>query len=80
MNHISIGSDFQAQTLNEHEFGVPPENQKDSTRTDTHFGQTTQDNNNIELNRIVHQRSIGVFFIDKLDISKKLLCYFECEI
>jgi len=36
INHISLGSDFQSETMNEHEFAVPGEYQRDSNRVDTH--------------------------------------------
>ena len=72
LNHISLGSDFQSETMNEHEFAVPAENQRDSNRVDSHFSQQSFDLNQILINQIIKQRSIGVYFIDKLDIFKKL--------
>lgn len=72
MNHISLGADVESQTITEHEYAVPGEYQRDSTRVDTHFGQQSFDLDSILINQIIKQRSIGVFLIDKLDISKKL--------
>ena len=72
VNHISIGSDFESETIKEHEFAVPGEYQRDSSRVDDHFGQQCFDLNTILINQIIKQRSLGIFFIDKLDILKKL--------
>ena len=72
MNHVSLGSDFESETMNEHEFAVPGEYQRDSNRVDTHFSQQSFDLNQILINQIIKQRSLGIYFIDKLDISKKL--------
>ncbi|MFA6924261.1 MAG: TonB-dependent receptor [Bacteroidales bacterium] len=68
VNHISLGTDFTSQILTEHMFGVD----KNPNRTDTHFGQSCIDKDTILVNQIIKQRGAGVFFIDKLDISKKL--------
>jgi len=72
MNHVSLGADFEAETMNEHEFAVPGENQRDSNRVDCHFSQQCFDLNTILINQIIIQKSAGAYFIDKLDISKKL--------
>jgi iron complex outermembrane receptor protein len=72
MNHFSLGADFQSQTITEHEFAVPDEYHRDSIRTDSHFGQQCFDLNSLLINQIIRQRSLGVFLMDKLDISKKL--------
>jgi iron complex outermembrane receptor protein len=72
VNHISIGTDIESQVINEHEFGVAPFNQRDSNLVVSNFDQTIYDNNQILINQVIHERSIGLFFIDKLDISKNL--------
>lgn len=72
MNHISVGVDFQTQTITEHEYAVPPENQRDSNRVDSYWSRECFDLNAILINQIIKQRSAGVYFIDKLDIAKKL--------
>jgi outer membrane receptor protein involved in Fe transport len=72
INHFSLGADFSAQTIKEHWFAVPGEMERDSLRTDSHFGQECFDLNEIKINQIIKQRSVGAFLIDKVDISKKL--------
>ncbi len=77
MNHVSLGADFETQTTTEHEFAVPGEYGRDSVRTEGnnysgHFSQQSFDLNQILINQIIKQRSLGIFFIDKLDIFKKL--------
>jgi iron complex outermembrane receptor protein len=74
-NHMSLGVDYESKTMTETEFAVPPETGKDSInhgRIDSHFSEATFDLDSILINQIIKQRSIGVFFIDKLDIAKKL--------
>ena len=71
-NHISLGVDYETQTLTEHEFGVPDEDHIDHNRADSHFGQTAFDLDTILINQIIKQRSAGIFLIDKLDLFKKL--------
>lgn len=68
LNHFSLGTDIQSQTMNEHMFGGA----NDITRVDTHFGESYIDTDEIKINQIVRQRSFGIYLIDKLDISKKL--------
>jgi iron complex outermembrane receptor protein len=72
INHFSVGADYSSQTINEHEFAVPGEFQRDSNRVDSHFGQSCFDLPVILINQIIRQRSAGAFIIDKLDIYKKL--------
>ena len=72
INHFSLGADFSNQTIKEHWFAVPGEMERDSLRDDTHFGQECYDLNEIKINQIIKQRSVGLFVIDKIDISKKL--------
>jgi len=72
INHISLGADFQTLTMNEHEFGVPDEDHIDHNRIDSHFSMQCFDTDAILINQRVRQKGSGVFFIDKLDISKKL--------
>jgi len=72
MNHLSLGADYQTQTITEHMFAVPPENQRDSNRVDSYWSRECFDLNTILINQIIKQRSAGVYLIDKLDISKKL--------
>ena len=71
-NHLSLGADYQAQTITEHMFAVPPENMRDSNRVDSYWSRECFDLNTILINQIIKQRSVGVFLIDKLDIEKKL--------
>jgi iron complex outermembrane recepter protein len=68
LNHFSLGADFQSQIMTEHMFG----GDHDLTRTDTHFGESYIDTDVIKIDQIVRQRSLGVYLIDKLDISQKL--------
>ena len=72
VNHVSLGADFESETIKEHEFAVPGEFQRDSSRVDNHYSQQCYDLNTILINQIIKQRSLGIFFIDKLDIFKKL--------
>jgi len=71
-NHLSLGADYQTQTITEHMFAVPPENMRDSNRVDSYWSRDCFDLNTILINQIIKQRSVGVFLIDKLDIEKKL--------
>jgi iron complex outermembrane receptor protein len=71
-NHFSLGADYQSQIITEHMFAVPPENERDSTRADSYWSRECFDLSTILINQIIKQRSLGVFLIDKLDISKKL--------
>jgi outer membrane receptor protein involved in Fe transport len=68
LNHFSLGTDIQSQMMTEHMFGGA----NDITRVDTHFGESYIDTDEIKINQIVRQRSLGIYLIDKLDISKKL--------
>jgi len=72
MNHLSVGVDFQAQTITQHEYAVPPENERDSNRLDSYWSRECFDQNEILINQMIRQRSAGVYLIDKLDIVKKL--------
>ncbi|MCK9204279.1 MAG: TonB-dependent receptor [Bacteroidales bacterium] len=72
MDHLSIGADFQTQTITEHEYAVPPENQRDSNRVDSYWSRQCFDQNAILINQIIKQRSAGIYLIDKLDIAKKV--------
>ncbi|MDP4281532.1 MAG: TonB-dependent receptor [Bacteroidota bacterium] len=72
VNHFSLGTDFQTQTLTEHEYAVPDEGHRDSTRVDSYWSRQCFDLDQILINQIIKQRSFGVFLIDKLDIAKKL--------
>jgi outer membrane receptor protein involved in Fe transport len=71
VNHISLGADYQSLFMTEHSFGVKL-TKEDTNRVDTHFSEETFDTGTILRNQIIKQKSLGVFFIDKLDISKKL--------
>jgi len=71
-NLLSLGVDYQTQTITEHMFAVPPGNQKDSTRVDSYWSRECFDLNQILINQIIRQRSAGIFLIDKLDITQKL--------
>jgi iron complex outermembrane recepter protein len=71
-NHLSLGADFETETLTEHEYAVPGEYERDSNRVDNHFSMQCFDLNTILINQIIKQQSLGAFLIDKVDISKKL--------
>ncbi|MFZ4707067.1 MAG: TonB-dependent receptor [Bacteroidales bacterium] len=68
LNHLSLGTDIQAQTMTEHMFGGA----NNINRVDTHFGESYIDKDTMRINQIVRQRSLGIYLIDKLDIAKKL--------
>lgn len=72
LNHISLGADYAAKTMTETMFGVFSEATIDHNRVDSHFSEAAFDSTNILVNQIIKQKSFGVFFIDKLDIAKKL--------
>jgi iron complex outermembrane receptor protein len=71
-NLISIGADFQTQTITEHMFAVPSRDKLDTNRTDSYWSRECFDLATILINQIINQRSAGVFLIDKLDIGPKL--------
>ena len=71
-NLLSLGVDYQAQTITEHMFAVPDEGHRDSTRVDSYWSRDCFDLDQILINQIIRQRSAGIFLIDKLDITKKL--------
>lgn len=76
-NHFSIGADFVSQNLNEHLYKVPGEYFRDSIRTEGddhegHFSELSFDTDTTLINQIIKQRGLGVYLIDKVDISKKL--------
>ncbi len=68
INHLSFGADFQSLTMAQHTLGVT----SDPNRVDSHFSEECYDNNTILRNQKIQQRGAGAFFIDKLDINKKL--------
>jgi iron complex outermembrane recepter protein len=72
LNHFSLGADYQAQTITEHDYAVPPENERDSNRVDSYWSRECFDQNAILINQIIWQRSAGIYLIDRLDIAKKL--------
>ena len=72
LNHVSLGVDFQSLTMNEHLFGVPDGAHIDHNRVDSHFSMDCFDTDVILVNQKIKQKSTGIFFIDKLDIGKKL--------
>ncbi len=72
VNHFSVGADYATQTITETEYAVPGEFERDSTRVDSHFGQTCFDLNTILINQTIRQRSVGAFILEKIDIFKKL--------
>ena len=72
MNHLSLGADFQSKVMTEHEFAVPDEDHINHNRVDSHFSEECFDTDQLLINQIIRQRSLGVYLIDKLDISKKL--------
>ncbi len=73
INHFSLGTDIQSQTMTEHMFGGV----HDTARTDTHFSESYIDTDEIKINQIVRQRSLGFYLIDKLDIAKSLYTTFN---
>ncbi len=71
-NHFSLGADFSSQVMDEHEFAVPGEFERDSNRVDSHFSLQSFDLDSTLINQNIQQRNLGVFLIDKIDIRKKL--------
>jgi iron complex outermembrane recepter protein len=73
-NHMSLGVDYESQTMTETEFGVFSEATIGSKHSGStgFFSEAAYDSTNILINQIIKQRAAGVFFIDKLDILKKL--------
>ncbi len=72
LNHVSLGADFQSQVITEHEFAVPDGEHINRNREDSHFSMQCFDLDSLLINQIIKQQSLGVFLMDKLDISKKL--------
>ncbi|HTX88143.1 MAG TPA: TonB-dependent receptor [Bacteroidales bacterium] len=72
VNHFSLGVDYQTQTITEHMFAVPPENERDSNRVDSYWSRECFDLDQILINQIIRQSSAGIYLIDKLDIARKL--------
>ena len=74
-NHMSLGVDYESKTMTEIEFGVFSEatiNSKPHPSSTDYFSEAAFDSTNNLINQIIKQKSVGVFFIDKLDIVKKL--------
>jgi iron complex outermembrane receptor protein len=74
-NHMSLGVDYESKMMTETEYGVFSEatiNSKPHPAANDYFSEAAFDSTNELINQIIKQRSIGVFFIDKLDIVKKL--------
>jgi iron complex outermembrane receptor protein len=74
-NHMSLGVDYESKMMTETEYGVFSEatiNSKPHPASNDYFSEATFDTNQILINQVIKQRSVGVFFIDKLDIMKKL--------
>ncbi|MDD5570253.1 MAG: TonB-dependent receptor [Bacteroidales bacterium] len=67
-NNMSLGGDYFFESMNIHNFAVAG---KDTNRVDSHFSKTCFDSNVMQINEIIYQKSAGIFFINKLDISKK---------
>jgi outer membrane receptor protein involved in Fe transport len=67
-NHMTLGTDYAQKTMTEIMFAV----YKDPNRVDNHFSEAAFDLDTILINQVIKQKSFGVFFIDKLDIAKKL--------
>ena len=85
-NHLSVGTDFETQSLTEHQFkasssdGVDDDDKKltattqsqDNDDDNSKYSQAYNASDTILANQLIHQNSIGVFLIDKLDIYKRL--------
>jgi iron complex outermembrane receptor protein len=72
---MSLGADYESKTMTETQFGVFSEatiNTYPHPSSPNYFSEATFDSTNIQINQIIQQKSLGVFFIDKLDIMKKL--------
>jgi len=72
LNHFSLGADYQSKTMTEHEYAVPDEEHINHDRVDSRFSEECFDTDQILINQIIHQKSTGIYLIDKLDILKKL--------
>ena len=73
-NHMSLGVDYEAKMMTETEYGVFSEatiNSKPHPGATDYFSEAVFDSTDELINQVIKQRSIGVFFIDKLDIMKK---------
>ena len=74
-NHMSLGVDYESKMMTETEYGVFSEatiNSKPHPASNDYFSEAAFDSTNELINQVIKQRSVGVFFIDKLDIVKKL--------
>jgi iron complex outermembrane receptor protein len=74
-NHMSLGVDYESKMMTETEYGVFSEatiNSKAHPSSTDYFSEAAFDSTNVLINQVIKQRSVGVFFIDKLDIVKKL--------
>jgi iron complex outermembrane receptor protein len=74
-NHMSLGVDYESKMMTETEYGVFSEatiNTKPHPGAHDYFSEDAFDSTNVLINQVIKQRSVGVFFIDKLDIVKKL--------
>lgn len=71
-NHFSLGADYQSMKMTEHLFAVPDGDHINNNRVDSYWSEEVFDLNKMLISQVIRQRSLGVFLIDKLDISKKL--------
>ena len=72
---MSLGVDYESKMMTETEYGVFSEatiNSKPHPASNDYFSEAAFDSTNELINQVIKQRSVGVFFIDKLDIVKKL--------
>ncbi|MEI8046535.1 MAG: TonB-dependent receptor [Bacteroidota bacterium] len=72
VNHLSLGMDFQAMAMDEHMFAVPDGDHINNDRADSYWSEESFATDQVLISQVIHQRSLGMFLIDKLDISKNL--------
>ncbi len=72
VNHLSSGMDFQSMAMDEHMFAVPDGDHINNDRVDSHWSEESFATDQVLISQVIRQRSLGMFLIDKLDISKKL--------
>ena len=72
VNHLSLGMDFQSMAMDEHMFAVPDGDHINNDRVDSHWSEESFATDQVLISQVIRQRSLGMFLIDKLDISKKL--------
>ena len=72
VNHLSLGMDFQSMAMDEHMFAVPDGDHINNERVDSYWSEESFATDQVLISQVIRQRSLGMFLIDKLDISKHL--------